>query len=159
MWQEKKLTDRDVYEYYKKNRKKTAPGINQYNLFVKAVGGLLNTLKHLYLSSDTGVYLNRFGYICVIMNPKLTRNRASQYNHELKSLKKRHSYHMYFLPDDEFKYWQMNRMFPRKTNEQFIKNVNMGKKYQLMLSYIEQIKNAKKESKKARRKCQLSINS
>lgn len=158
-FEQKKITDRDVYEYYRKNRKKTAPGINQYNLFVKAVGALMISLKWLMLESQTGIYIEKFGYFCAIINPIATRNKCSRYMLDFKYLKKRHSYHLYFFPDEDFKRWQMQGMFAEKVKDKFQFKVNEGMEYKFMHSYITQIKNAKKESKKSRTKCRHSTSS
>ena len=59
----KELIDRDMYDYYRANRKKTAKGIDQYKLWVKAINGLLICLKDLVTSNDNGVHIENFGYI------------------------------------------------------------------------------------------------
>lgn len=59
----KNIIDRDMYDYYRANRKKQALGIDQYKLWVKAINGLLMTLKQMVIENENGVYIEKFGYL------------------------------------------------------------------------------------------------
>lgn len=58
----KELINREMYDYYRQNRKKVAKGIDQYKLWVKAMNGMLACLKHLICENENGVYIEGFGY-------------------------------------------------------------------------------------------------
>lgn len=59
----KELINREIYDYYRAHRTKVAKGIDQYKLWVKAVNGLMMTLKELVITNENGVYIEGFGYI------------------------------------------------------------------------------------------------
>jgi len=83
----KQLIDRDMYEYYRKNRKKTAKGIDQYKLWVKAINGFLITMKRLLIENENGVYLEGFGYFYIEKKCERKR-RISLLKKEIKTVKK-----------------------------------------------------------------------
>jgi hypothetical protein len=90
----KELIDRDMYDYYRKNRKKVAKEIDQYKLWVKAVNGILCCLKELVRESENGVYIEGFGYIFAEDNIR--------YRHRISILKKEEKirHKIRFIPDN-----------------------------------------------------------
>lgn len=54
-----------MYEFYRKNRRKVAKGIDQYMLWKKAISGLLIAIKELVEERENGVYIKDFGYLCL----------------------------------------------------------------------------------------------
>ena len=69
----KNLVDREMYDYYRANRRKVAKGIDQYKLWVKAVHGLMIVLKELVAENENGVYLEGFGYLHIDSSKKMTK--------------------------------------------------------------------------------------
>lgn len=96
------LLDREVYDFYRENRYRTADGINDYNLYKKAVGGLFELLGRMIKESEGGVYIENLGYFCYIIDYKKTKKIVT----EIKNLplreryKKKYKYFPYFFPDD-----------------------------------------------------------
>jgi|TARA_R110000782_G_scaffold13491_1_gene39796 hypothetical protein len=56
------LIDRDMYEFYKENRRTTAKGFNQYKFWRKGIKGLISIIKKGIIENENGVYLEDFGY-------------------------------------------------------------------------------------------------
>lgn len=102
------LTTREAYDYYRKNRRYISKTVDQYNYFVKAVNGLFETLSAMIVESEGGVYIEGFGYFCVIKRKNKRQRRA-------KSLLLRKvridSYYPYFFPEGVFQEWTMDRTF------------------------------------------------
>lgn len=69
----KELINRDMYDYYRANRKKVAKEIDQYKLWVKAMNGLLIVLKRMVCENENGVYIQGFGYIRAEKNSKFKK--------------------------------------------------------------------------------------
>lgn len=95
------IYDREVYDYYRENRIKVAKGINDYNLYKKAVSGLMLVIRDMFLDSDGGVYIDNFGYLCFIMSGKKGANRLVK--SRLLRKKKVPLYTPWFFKDDLIK--------------------------------------------------------
>ena len=54
---------REFYEFYKRNRKKTSPKINQEMLFKKAIQGFIIEIKKCVEETEHGVHLRGLGVI------------------------------------------------------------------------------------------------
>lgn len=119
------LTSREAYEFYREKRKKVANGINDYNLYKKAVEGLFTVIKDMMVESQGGVYLEGFGYLCMIAYPKEYKETNTKGKSLFQKLKKYQYYFPYFYPDVELKGWTMSDAFEdkleRKMNAQDIK--------------------------------------
>jgi hypothetical protein len=74
------IIDREMYDYYRQKRKKVAKEIDQYKLWLKAVHGILRTLKEMVAENENGVYLEGFGYIYI--------EKFSEYKKRISILKK-----------------------------------------------------------------------
>src|SRR6478609_2057950 len=100
------LVSREVYDFYRENRRKPCKTIDQYNYFVKAVEGLFYVIAQMIEQSEGGVYIRGLGYFCCV---KYKRKKVS------KSLllrgKEVDRYTPYFFPDEPFKDWRMDKMF------------------------------------------------
>lgn len=81
----KQLIDRDMYDYYRDNRKKVAKGIDQYKLWVKAMNGFLETMKRMLIQNENGIYLEGFGYF-YIEKKYQRKKRISLLRKEIKSI-------------------------------------------------------------------------
>jgi len=116
----KEIVNRDAYDYYRKNRKKVAKGIDQYNYFVKAINGIFETAKKMLIESKGGIYIEGFGYFCNILMPyKIKRKRKVQ-NSLIKRVRISDKYEPFFEPDVEFSGWCMDYAFLRKQKEDVI---------------------------------------
>ena len=69
------LLDREAYDFYRKNRTSVAKGINDFNLYKKAVSGLCLVIRDMMYQSVGGVSIDYFGYLCFVMTEKRVRNR------------------------------------------------------------------------------------
>jgi hypothetical protein len=119
------LTSREAYDFYREKRKKVAPGINEYNLYKKAIEGLFTVVKDMMVESEGGVYLEGLGYLCMIAYPKEWKRGNIKSKSLFQKLKKQQYYFPYFIPDVELKGWTMSDAFEekleRKANAQDIK--------------------------------------
>lgn len=57
------LQGREFYEFYKKKRKKPAPGINNFNNFKRALGGFFMKVRENVFEAENGVYLESLFYV------------------------------------------------------------------------------------------------
>lgn len=57
------IDSREFYDFYRRNRKKTSPKINQEILFKKAIHGLLLEIKKCAEETGNGVHLRGFGVL------------------------------------------------------------------------------------------------
>lgn len=80
----KEIIGREMYDFYRQKRRKVAKEIDQYKLWVKAVHGILRTLKEMVVENENGVYLEGFGYFYI--EPYLKyRHRVSILKKEIKN--------------------------------------------------------------------------
>lgn len=101
------ITDRKVYDFYRQNRKKVAKGLNQYNLWVKAINGLFLTIRDMAVQSEGGVHVEGLGYFCNIVRPK---KRKLRIKNSLFSIKKTY-YIPHLFTDVELQDWTMSDAF------------------------------------------------
>jgi hypothetical protein len=96
------LLEREVYDFYRENRRRTAPGINDFNLFKKAVSGFFQLMKRYMEESEGGVYIEDFGYFCYIINTHKTNVRGLWINQIplMHRYKKHYKYLPYFFPSE-----------------------------------------------------------
>lgn len=99
------LMSRDFYDYYRKNRKKTAPAINQYNYFVKAINGLFQEFKTAIIETNGGVDIKGLGYFCKVREKDKMRNTFEK--NPLKKFKKYHCNRFWFYPNEDIKDWNL----------------------------------------------------
>lgn len=139
------LLSREAYDFYKTKRKRVAEGINEYNLYKKAVSGLFNVVSDMMVESEGGVYLEGFGYLCNIAYPNMWKDGKGK--SLFQKIKKYQYYFPHFVPDVELKDWTMSDAFEdkleRKLNAQDIK-------YKLHFDLVDTIRIANDYSKKAR---------
>ena len=104
------LVDRDAYEFYKQNRRRVSPGINEYNLYKKTVRGLFAELARMLSSAQGGIYIAGLGYFCYVVSPTKRKKRKGSL---MQRLKKKYVYTPYFFPDEDFKDFTMDGAFYR----------------------------------------------
>jgi hypothetical protein len=85
------LMTREFYDFYKKIRRRNSPQINQYNLFVKVVGGMMTEMRRMMEETQYGIsfkglgimYKRPFGELLKKVNmftqKTLNRNMANFY--------------------------------------------------------------------------------
>jgi len=71
------IVGRELYDHYRATRSKVAKGANQYNLFSKAVIGMMSDIVDLILENDNGLYLEDFGYFTFEKNGTVVKRRVS----------------------------------------------------------------------------------
>jgi hypothetical protein len=139
------LTSREAYDFYRLKRKKVAIGINDYNLYKKAIEGLFIVIKDMMVESEGGVYVDGLGYLCNIAYPKEWKS-GSKKGSLFQRIKKYQYYFPYLIPDIELKDWSMSDSFEdkleRKLNLQDIK-------YKLHFDIVKTIRVAHDYSKKS----------
>lgn len=124
------ILNRDFYELYKNTRRKPSKVIDQYNYFIKAVNGLLLTLKHLILENKNGVYISGLGYFCIEEKRKIrARKRGSLFKSD------KFSRRLLFIPDSNFEKWYIT------TEHDLKKQANISKiKYEANIELMESVK-------------------
>ena len=102
--EKERLINREFYEFYKTNRKSVAKEIDQYNYFVKAIGGILQLIKKEAYEREFGVYIENFGHFCFIRGKNPKRNPLEK--SPLKKSKKIFIWQHWFIPEnDKLKDW------------------------------------------------------
>lgn len=138
------LLDREVYDFYRENRYRAANGINDYNLYKKAVGGLFELLRKMVMESEGGVYIENLGYFCYIISNKKSRKRIT----EIKNIplrekyKKKYTYFPYFFPDENLEDF---------TASKTLKLLNTTKKRKLHFDICESKKQGYLEARRIER--------
>ncbi len=139
------LVSREAYNFYREKRRRVAPGINDYNLYKKAIEGLFTVVKDMMVESEGGVYIDGFGYLCMVAYPNEWKT-ASRKGSLFQRLKKYQYYFPYLIPDVELKEWTMSDAFEdkleRKANAQDIK-------YKLHFDLVETMRVAHDYTKKS----------
>lgn len=142
----KSLISREAYNFYKQKRKSVAEGINEYNLYKKAISGIFNIIGDMMVESEGGVYIEGIGYFCNIAYPKEWKAGNIRSKSLFQKLKKYQYYFPYFIPDVELKGWTMSDSFEdkieRKLNKQEIK-------YKLHFDLVDTIRVANDYAKKS----------
>ena len=138
------IDSREAYEFYRQKRKRTAEGINEYNLYKKAVSGLFNVIYNMMVESEGGVYIDGIGYFCNIAYPNMWKDGKGK--SLFQKIKKYQYYFPYFVPDVELKGWTLSDAFEekleRKLNAQSIE-------YKLHFDLVDTIRIANDYSKKS----------
>ena len=99
------LIDREAYEFYKENRKKCAAGLNDFNLYKKAIGGIFSLIKTMIEESQGGLHIDGLGYFCMLeVAPKKRRNPKSL----MQRFQKIRRFKLHFEPDFELKDWTIS---------------------------------------------------
>jgi nucleoid DNA-binding protein len=133
--QQENLLTRDLYEHYKKTRRKVAAGANQYTLYLKCVAGLINTISELLLENDNGVYIEGFGYFYV-------KHRGYTYSKKVSIIRKKelnvHKARFEFFDEElnkKYNFRLNNRILDLKDN-----NKNFEYKKDAIKHYLQTIK-------------------
>jgi hypothetical protein len=143
------LKDREFYDYYKKNRKKTCKSIYQYNDFKKSVGSLMSSLRYLIQEKEGGVYIQNLGYFTVFKTPVKTK-KVNIFDSSLKGLLKQYRWYPYFFGDmdnNTFIPWSMSKTFLPLLNSQIQSKIKKGKKYKLYYSTLKTLILASRETR------------
>lgn len=104
------LQSRECYDFYRENRKKVADGINDFNLFKKAVSGLMKVIRDGQRDTEGGAYIEGWGYFCMVAYPNKNYIRGN-YSGVIKNTTIRREYFPYFFPDTELPNWSMSETF------------------------------------------------
>lgn len=56
------MVDREMYDYYRKNRRTVSKGLNQFMLWEKAIKGVMKLMKKHLIKNEEGIYIEGFGY-------------------------------------------------------------------------------------------------
>ncbi len=110
-----KLLNREFYDYYKENRTHQALAIDQYKYFVKAIGGLIITIKKLIQEKEGGVYIEGFGYFCIVKAKKRRINPSEK--SPLKKKAKKDSFKIWFIPEEDYSKWYLMNFDVVKSNK------------------------------------------
>jgi len=114
----KDISSRESYEFYRQNRKRIAIGINQYNLFKKAVEGLFSLVANKLAKTEHGICIRDLGYFCVLRSKEKTRINVPKYHDSiLKSKRRGYRYTPVWFPDVMYDGWYMNGSFRSKVYE------------------------------------------
>lgn len=129
------IIDRELYEHYKKTRRKVANGANQYKLFVKCVSGLLMTIKELLIENENGVYLENFGYLSI-------DKKEAKYTKKISILRKilidTHNIKFQFLDSE------LNKKYNLEVAKRTLDEVDKSRDYKFKKEAVEHyIKNIK----------------
>ena len=85
------INTRDFYEFYRRERRKPSPKIDQYNYFVKAIHGMIIELQKMMNETEHGVHLRGLGVVykkpfgqyyrklTIFTHKKVNRKRVSIY--------------------------------------------------------------------------------
>lgn len=138
-----KVTNRDFYNLYKKERRTTAREIDQYKLFVKAVNGLLITMRDIIEESEGGLYIQGLGYFCHKKTD--TKVRARGHTSFFKRQKKEYNYILTFFSDNQLKDWHI-------TYNKYISKREKRDTYYIHFDLIESYYIAKKFARKLKQK-------
>lgn len=57
------IMSREFYEFYKKTRRKPSKVIDEYNYFVKAIGGMIRELRLMTTETEYGIHLKDLGVL------------------------------------------------------------------------------------------------
>lgn len=134
------ITEREVYDFYRENRKKVAPAINQYNYYVKAVEGMMSILGEMIAQSEGGIYIEGLGYFaCLKTERNYTKKRKSLLAKRLKFT----CYLPYFFPDSSFSEWTMSGTFDSTIRVK----IDHLKKYKLNFDICDSVKESQRLSR------------
>ncbi len=140
------LTSREAYDFYRERRNKCVAGINEYNLYKKAIEGLFIVLKDMMVESEGGVYIEGLGYLCMVAYPKEYKSNNTKGKSLFQKLRKYQYYFPYFIPDVELRGWTLSDAFEdkliRKANAQDIR-------YKLHFDIVDTVRIANDYAKKA----------
>lgn len=105
------ISSRECYEHYRKNRKRTAKGINNYPLFKYAVEGLFQLMAREFVKSKHGMCIRDLGYFGMLRTPKKFKVKNVQTSSILKKYSKRYLYRPVWFPDVMYEGWHMKGTF------------------------------------------------
>lgn len=136
------LISREFYEFYKTKRKNVAREIDQYKLFVKAVSGILITMREMMDESEGGLYIEGLGYFCHTKSKNKIKSKGSSF---FLRLKKKYYYKLTYFPEDFWDNWYLKFSNSVKSREK-------RSSYLLHFKIIESYYNATKFAKRLHRK-------
>lgn len=106
------ISSRESYEYYKKNRKSVAKGINQYNLFRKRVEGLFNLIANKLTETEHGICIRDLGYFCILRTEHKVKKDVPIYHKSiLRSKRRDYNYKPIWFQDVMYNGWYMHNSF------------------------------------------------
>lgn len=143
--QEYDIKSREVYDFYRKHRKKPCKGIDQYNYFKKSIDEIFAIIARMMVESEGGVYISGLGYFCFVKYPKKCKDRKNKNKY---IILKKERYFPYFFPDKRLKSWTMSEAFNFRIY--YLKSKSESKEYKLHFDLCESYKPSKIESNKKR---------
>jgi len=76
-FKETDITERESYEYFKKNKRFTHKPFDEYKKWVKIAKGLMHAMNLLSQEYDAGVYFQELGYLLFLPKYKVKGRRIS----------------------------------------------------------------------------------
>jgi len=150
------VTSREAYDYYRKNRKRTAKGLLTYERYTKSVGAMFTEIRNMMLEAEAGVHLEGLGYFCFIMNPRKTRKKlpsCSPHKTDFEYLKKKHKYYPYFFGYQVYSVkWSMSMAFKTTFNYDLKQAVKSGRRYRMIYTQLIALQKANRQTKNNKNK-------
>lgn len=124
-----KLNDKDAYEFYKKHRKYSCFGIDEYIKFKSIVGKIFLEIARAIKEEEDGVYIPYLGYFCGV------KKRVRRKNNSL--LLKKEVANAFFFPDEPIAKWNMQYTIKdRITQDISTSNIKYKPNFKLVESYM-----------------------
>jgi len=137
------VINRDFYNLYRENRRKTAKEIDQYKLFVKAVNGLLLTMRDIIEESEGGLYIQGIGYFCHEKSKRKQKSRGAATF--FKRQKKKYKYKLAFFPDKQLKDWHItynSLLYKSDIRDKYYIHFNLIESYYKAKRFADNLKDA-----------------
>jgi len=128
-----KLICREFYEYYREHRTKVCKGINDYNLFKKAVSGLLSVIRRKASEVEGGVHIKKLGYFRYVQSKNERKKRKKTKSFFEKTVKYK-NYFFYISLDEKFDGWQYS---PKLMCDMHKKNIEYKNHIKAIRSFYE----------------------
>lgn len=137
------IANRDFYNLYKEKRRKTAREIDQYKLFVKAVNGLILTMKDIIEESEGGLYIQGIGYFC--HKKSKTKQKLRGVATFFKKQKRKYKYTLTFFPDKQLTDWYITynpTLYVRDKRDRYYIHFSLIESYYKAKRFADNLKEA-----------------
>lgn len=129
----KSVLDYDFFRYYKsKSEHRNLKNIYRFNDLSKVVKDFWGIVEDHMLNNSGGVFIDKFGYFCITMNPKKSVSIGRNRKKYLDSHTKTRNFFLTFISstkDPVFNSFSMDRAFSRKVKKKLVEKLKKGKKY------------------------------
>lgn len=127
------IVNYDFFKYYNKNSKhRDLNNIYSFNHLSKVVKDFWSIVGDHMVENSGGVFLDKFGYFCITLNPKKSASIGRNREKYLDSHTKTKNYFITFISsarDTIFNSFTMDRTFNRNIKRKLVENLKKGKKY------------------------------